>query len=652
MTKKQQQKIGIAIFIAIAMVILISQGVIFQKTLTTTLLVESVTADFSTISNSAELNNKFFRIVSSVGRGLDEIVGSIQDSNFNYALASKGIDAWKTEFDLSFSAKILKEEAKYPIIPETGNPSLFKTYSVQRQIDPGVFSSPPPCVGDQIIFNRDFPSSDRFCIVANIDGRFGGLEDPTIQTDIDFSMTRAGSTVNRVISNIGTDSGTKELYDSSGSLVGRVRLSQVSESAGANPPTSSNYKTLFIDGQGWKLLTSSDVGTYKNLRDITDSIYIDYSVIESTCASFTSESRNTCIENELNKKIQGVKTAQLELQTTQETFSGGSMFFENKALENGAKIRYIPSQTQLTEPRLLLDVQAEWIGVRELVSKPKITSIECPDFKQNGYIKVVVLNEGDVESNFNVKLDSCGDFDQLSSVKAQSIFPQGTGTFLITIDSEGIADIETCRVTAFNIGLSETLSDTQSVTCKALDVGLCDDGDQLLTSIGGQTCVKVCASGVFPTEPEFCCEPGEIASPTLVDGKIEYKCESGDVTTVSCESCFEYAKSKIFGSTLSSQQCRPKTLQTNTTCVLGFLQLALIPLTFIFALLFGLQFIQKLKGMRNKSFKTIATISVLLISIILTALVFYLFTLGIIIVIGYLAFTIILGAIKPPFLKR
>jgi len=119
LTKKQRQSILVGIII-IGIILFMSQGGFNDIFAVSSSLVIKSIDSLAIISNNADLNNinKGFRILASVGGGAEEVVGSISDSKFNEALDKKGNNAWKTDFDLTFKADIIQEEAIYPIIIE------------------------------------------------------------------------------------------------------------------------------------------------------------------------------------------------------------------------------------------------------------------------------------------------------------------------------------------------------------------------------------------------------------------------------------------------------------------------------------------------------------------------------------------------------
>jgi len=656
-TQKRNWVIGISVFLVIILFIVFlnvmdnGEGSPFLSV--TSLIITSV--DFlDRISNVDDLDNSFFIISAKVGRGADEVVGSVSDATFNQKLRGAGNEDWKTDFDLTFSADIVKEEAIYQIKPQSGIGKDFKEFSIQVQKDPGATGSTPPCVGEEILFDHNFLGGDRFCIVANTIGRFGDLEQPTIQTDVGFEMKRLGSTVTGILSNIGTDSGTKELKVG-GELVGKVRLTQVSESAGAKPPDEDNFKPVFIPGNnGWKLLLDSEVETYKNSRDSLEDSNIDYHDFDDGCPSpvvYGASQYNSCIKNNLDNFIKNVVSKQKVIKTNVRVLTDGKTFLVDRTSESNGKVRYIPTEEQLTNPEILLEVQASWIGVRTLVSEPEITGLECPDFTQNGEILVNVKNKGDVSSRFGVKLDDCGSFSQTVEPATKTISSQSTIPFVIQIDSQGLLKTEICTVTAFNTELPQTLKDTETISCTSKEITLCDNGEQLLTLQDGKDCVKECKDGIYPKIPKFCCDKQGVESFVNPENSfLNYRCKGNETPPfLNCQSCDEYARSVLLGWAFENQKCEPKRVltiptQNNLICAFSFVKILLVPIVLILGILFSFNFFQTSKQLKIKN-RGIAFLIALIIGVILAISLWFLFWLGLILFVLLIAMWIALKVV-------
>lgn len=114
-----------------------------------------------------------------------------------------------------------------------------------------------------------------------------------------------------------------------------------------------------------------------------------------------------------------------------------------------------------------------------------------------------------------------------------------------------------------------------------------------------------------------------------------------------CKSCEEFALSKMFGSVFESKQCKPKLLalppQTYTFCWFAFLRLLLVPIVFIFTILFSGDILQKFNALKGKKKGVWRIIVSVIIALILAYLVYILFWVGIILFLVYIVARILMG---------
>ncbi len=123
----------------------------------------------------------------------------------------------------------------------------------------------------------------------------------------------------------------------------------------------------------------------------------------------------------------------------------------------------------------------------------------------------------------------------------------------------------------------------------------------------------------------------------------------GEIKLPKCDTCDEFAVSQLFGEFFKSRKCEPKTvlkvpIQNNAICFLSFIKLFLIPITFIFSILFGSKFLLRFDILKKNDI--LLWIINIILAGLLSYLVFLTFTIGIIIFIIYIIITIILGKIK------
>src|SRR3990167_1093753 len=188
---KKQKAVLTYVLVGIALIGLLAYLDVIPFSIDTQQLVKSISYVHQ-FSNKVDLNNDMFKILLQVGTGTDEIIASMDNSEFNKVLRDEGLSAASTETDISFSSNIQKETVKYGLIPGQGTGEVFTVYYVQRQIDPSIFTNPPKCKIDysdaRIIFDRDFTKGDRFCIIERGFGRFGNLQINSVQVDIAYQL--------------------------------------------------------------------------------------------------------------------------------------------------------------------------------------------------------------------------------------------------------------------------------------------------------------------------------------------------------------------------------------------------------------------------------------------------------------------------------
>lgn len=168
--------------------------------------------------------------------------------------------------------------------------------------------------------------------------------------------------------------------------------------------------------------------------------------------------------------------------------------------------------------------------------------------------------------------------------------------------------------------------------------------------------VEVCSESKCTEDLKFLlkCENKQITKIECAE-KCSYinnkaQCTAGGEIIIAskCQSCQDFAISSILGSLWQEKKCEAKLLQTYTTCVFSFIQLFLIPIVFIFALLFGKDLFSSFKSLRKR--EAISWILSLITAGILAYLVFIAFWIGLGIFAIYIVIRIIiagtLGKIK------
>ncbi len=156
-----------------------------------------------------------------------------------------------------------------------------------------------------------------------------------------------------------------------------------------------------------------------------------------------------------------------------------------------------------------------------------------------------------------------------------------------------------------------------------------------------QTCPYECCENECELSGGFFDRPCPANKPFCVENVCKTEFEPSE----ECASCDKYAISRILGGVFKSQACKPKLHHTTITCLLSFLKfLSLIPI-FIIATIFGTNFFRKSKSLGIKD-KKVALLVSLTLALVLVITTFFLFTLGIILIIIYFAFLMILRFIS------
>ena len=206
-----------------------------------------------------------------------------------------------------------------------------------------------------------------------------------------------------------------------------------------------------------------------------------------------------------------------------------------------------------------------------------------------------------------------------------------------------------------------------SVQCdwatKTLKTPVCRNGICEFSEIPVECCSDVnCPSGYYCTEDRKCKErvatctecPYEccVGECTIQGGFFDRLCPPEKPYCVDnvclvepkpetyCKNCDAFAISYILGSVWKEKSCKPKLLQNPTLCFLSFIKLALIPIVFIFSLLFGKQLFSELEA--TKKNEALQWVIGIIIAGILAYLTFVLFWVGLITFIIYIIIRIIL----------
>lgn len=653
-SKKEKQNIAVVSILALIILVATLSAVFTVDfpvfSVGTTGLVKSVDL-IDSISNDADLDRSFFRVTIEADQGGDSIVANFDNSEFNRELSGTN---YKTDFDVEIGVDVTRQRAIYPIRPGTSDDAYYD-YGLEIHDDP-IFGSADPCpnTGDVTTWREyDVIGTDKYCFTKEYNGRFGDLDDPTVKVDAQVDIESGNNRVSTTLSNFGENSGPKDI-SVNGKKVARARISQASDSVGANPPDDDNYRALYLEGsRNWRIVEREDYSRYlAESRAIENQRYRIDDVIDE-CKFF--EFTDTCLSREFPNIFINVNREESNLLNREASVPGGRFDVLSSGISN-SKVEYETSDIKLADVEIVVDVLASWVGVKTLTAQPEITDLKCDLFTQNGNIEVIVNNKGQQTSTFDVDLLSCGSMRQTADLSPKSIASGESDYFNLPIDTGDVSSelTETCQVRAFNTA-SAGNEDVETVTCRAVSLNQCTPGEQVTRFIDDNVCVLECTDqGSYGDDPVFCCENG--VKETRTNGVRTYECSDGPPVQETCESCKSFAVSTLFGWANEDAQCTPKPLiHSFTFCFLSFLQLLILVPVFIFALLFGVDIFRSFKALQGDGFiNAVPWILSVIVAFVIALIVYFSFWIGLIVGIVYLGIRFLLPVILPQtkLLKR
>lgn len=249
--------------------------------------------------------------------------------------------------------------------------------------------------------------------------------------------------------------------------------------------------------------------------------------------------------------------------------------------------------------------------------KPVISSVVLPDIQveSSGSMIVTIQNQESSEGTITVKTSS----DRYSinpSSTSISLKDSKQMYFNVRAGSQsGLSciDISVCSVSQFGGTNCDTERKCSTITQSTPTVRCGDNVCQ--SNENSVTCPEDCLAPIPPPTPE------------------------------KCSSCDAWARNKLFGGFISSQSCEPKLIalppQTWLTCWVFILKyLAILPIV-LFTILFGQPFYYNLKAIkRNNPF---AWILAIISGILMGVIYYFLWWLGLTLLVVYLIFTLIVG---------
>lgn len=102
-----------------------------------------------------------------------------------------------------------------------------------------------------------------------------------------------------------------------------------------------------------------------------------------------------------------------------------------------------------------------------------------------------------------------------------------------------------------------------------------------------------------------------------------------------CESCSDFAISQFIGFIFKDKSCYPRAWHTYSICIFQIVQIILVPIIFIFSMLFSVDFLERFKSLKGNKNKILRILVSLIISGILAYVVYISFWIGLIVFLVY-----------------
>lgn len=631
MKSKTKKILGIVIFLAllVGLIYAYNQGMLpFAVSGTSYLSI----SDIDVIDSGQRM------VILATGGSAEQLLIRFTNSDLNQKLASEG---YSVDKGISTDILINKWQHTYPI-QLTSN--TYKTIGSQN-IDPYIGSefscdlsdctnSKIPQIGNYV-FAYAYSMSviplkyNCRCIYYNPSDRIGQFlgDIQQLNYNIDFkigSETKSMNNQNLVVSlvngnfraeyvgNLGTQfQRTKPGYDV---LYKNGMYTNLVPSAGYNYPgrygsigSPQSYLTQCVGG--------IDLSKCTWLADgCTDEVNKVNGCLNNYNSDFSVGSSNKNNEYKSNNNVESM------------SFSGNNLI--------------VNSDIPTFQPVFKIFIDASWIGLKELKGEPDITSCVPNVEITGGTSKQVSLKVKNIGAD-------AGQFDYSVTCQSNQVSFSGAGS-LVNAGQEQIINVlfsgtntnpnqdltGTCTHTIVDRKSQKKDTCTSTYTVKYNDL-ICTPGE-LRCGVSNNKIIERCnelgnAWEIYQNCGDKYC--------SFISGVVS----CGDVPPPSetCESCNEFALSKLVGSFWKEKECTPKFLQTFTTCIFSFLRLLLVPIVLIFSVLFGLDFVGSFKALKGN--KLAIWIITLIIALILSYIVYVSFWIGLIVFIVYLIIRMFLG---------
>ena len=457
--------------------------------------------------------------------------------------------------------------------------------------------------------------------------------------------TFSGQYVDSTPVNVDIGGSTGTLNPSSGNNVlvlndGKTKIEWVGNLVNFQGINTPNYALLFSGSQYNKLI---DVGSYNSqetaYNTLSDCIgasrnsLSQLGLLGTFINLFRSDSASRDCVDSFNNKVTTYMVDKKSNYVSSVNIEGATF------TTNGLKLDLT---TPTSFPTFIITLDATKVGIIELKGTPDIVSCVADTTISSGdtyATNVKVKNVGTNDGSFYGQV-TCSGSSGVSGVTSEQYVGAGqTVTMPVQVSGEN-----TQSGTSYNYCSIKIIDrKSQSYDTCSFKVGVTYQPN-MVCSPNAVTCkdsdnLKICNSdGTSYTTTN--CPNG---CTVLDSGEAKCKGASGENdTNTRCADCEAYAKSLIFGKIFKSQDCQKKLFQNTLFCIGAILKMFAVPLFFILALVFGIQFFNQILKGKYKALAWILTIAVASLIAYLTYIIFYV---GLIVFIVYIAIRIAINFI-------
>ena len=280
-------------------------------------------------------------------------------------------------------------------------------------------------------------------------------------------------------------------------------------------------------------------------------------------------------------------------------------------------------------PAFILDLDAESVGIIQLVGKPKITScIESQSYQsgQNEVLQFSVKNDVAID---NVQFYANVECDDGLTGFVPNFYIDGLQDKTISVElhptnpDQGSLNVN-CKLTVSDLK-SGNSDDCNFFGTVEYESGIICEPNSFYCDDVFENVIKCTADGKNKVVYETCqygCE--------VVAGQGKCREEEPPVPSGFCEDCDAYAKGLFFGWASDSISCKDKTFQGPFFCIFAILKLLAIPFLFVFSLILGFNAIDKImKG----EYKVLSWSLAIVLGGIIGVLTYFFFYVGVVIFI-------------------